>query len=123
MKKLVLIAFLMFCFTIASTVVFAQTQPVFYGEWNGSMWMYWDGIVNSNQPAYAYYQNLDNGKVGMIELKYYSHDAKTGLTWWKSSGIVCGNINYYQVVFSFATVGNVPLVVDRSCTFLPMIRK
>jgi hypothetical protein len=100
-----------------------MSNPVFYGEWHGSIWMYWDGPVNSNQPAYAHYQNLDNGKTGTLELSYYSHDSNNGITWWKSSGIVCGNIDYYQVQYVFYQVTNIPLVVDRTCSFTPFIRK
>jgi len=138
MKKLVIVILVVVFLAVTASFVLAQATskfppvskpitfavgPVFYGEWRGAIWMYWDGPVNSSQPGYAYYQNLNTGQTGVLELAYYSHDTTNNITWWKSSGIVCGKINYYQVIYSFYQVSNVPLIDNRFCSFLPMIRK
>jgi hypothetical protein len=102
-----------------------DSAPTFYGEWRGYIWMYFDNNnANTNDHAYAYYQNLNTGDTGTITLDYYSTDPNSGVKWWKSSSErICGSYNFYQVIFSFYQVDNVPLIVNRYCIFAPLVIK
>ena len=136
MKKLVIVSLVIVFLAMMATFVFAETptidaskmaldtNPTFYGQYHGYVWMYWNNSqVNTNNKGYADYQNLNDFTTGFLTFDYNSTDGN-GVKWWKSSFVgFCGNFNFYNAYIATRSANNIPFTVNSFCSFLPMIKK